>query len=126
MLAGTVLAGDMGGYALAKSLCLDPRCGGYAGAVVASMMGCTLSFTIPFGFTAVKEEGDRLRLARGLLIGMITMPAGCIAGGWAAGLPLRTLALNLLPMLAVTLGIGAELRFFPRRSSAAWRCWASS
>lgn len=89
MFAGVLLANDSGGYPLAMSLCKDAAVGRYAGAVVCSMMGVTMTFTIPFAFSTVKTPEARRALSRGLLIGIATIPVGCIVSGLLAGLPGR-------------------------------------
>lgn len=116
MFAGAILPNDSGGYALAMSLCGDARVGGYAGAVVASMMGVTFTFTIPFAFSTVKEAETRRCLSRGLLIGIVTLPAGCVAGGLLSGLYGARLLLNLLPMLCMAAALFLCLLLFPEGS----------
>ncbi len=116
MFAGSFLANDSGGYALAMNLCVDARVGGYAGAVAASMMGVTFSFTIPFSFSAVKGKEARRSLSRGLLIGIATMPAGCLVGGLLSGISGMRLICNLLPMLLLSAILFAGLLLFPEGS----------
>ncbi len=72
ILAG-VLAIDMGGYQLAVSSARDPAMGLFSGVIVASTLGCTLSFTIPTGMQLLKGE-DRTAFSRGILIGLCTLP----------------------------------------------------
>ncbi len=112
MFAGVLLANDSGGYPLAMSLCKDAAVGRYAGAVVCSMMGVTMTFTIPFAFSTVKTPEARRALSRGLLIGIATIPVGCIVSGLLAGLPVGVLFANLLPLLAcATVLLFCLLRF---------------
>ncbi len=91
------LANDMGGAHLAAELATDERMGYFNGLIVASMMGCTTSFTIPFALqmTDKKLHGD---IIFGLLCGMLALPFGCIAGGLVAGLPILQLLVNLIPL----------------------------
>lgn len=98
---GSILAIDMGGYQMAMDLCTDPNMGRYAGIIVSAIFGCTLVFTIPVGLGAVGEE-DRPYFTRGILYGLITMPAGLAAGGLMCALPLGLLLWNLLPIAAVS------------------------
>ena len=46
-MLGGILAIDMGGYQMAVDLAQSPDVGRYAGILVASTLGCTISFTIP-------------------------------------------------------------------------------
>ena len=116
MFAGVLLANDSGGYPLAMSLCKDAAVGRYAGAVVCSMMGVTMTFTIPFAFSTVKTPEARRALSRGLLIGIATIPVGCIVSGLLAGLPVGVLFANLLPLLACAAVLLFCLLRFPNGS----------
>lgn len=106
---GSILANDMGGYPLAMALAVDMQAGQLAGAIVASMLGCTLVFSIPVGL-AIIDKNDQPFFARGLLIGLITIPVGCIAGGAIAGFDMKMVALNTIPVacLSVLLAIGLK------------------
>ena len=116
MFAGSLLPNDSGGYALAMRLCADAKLGGYAGAVVASMMGCTVTFTIPFAFNSVKSPEKTQALSRGLLIGIAAMPLGCLVGGLLSGLSPAQLLYNLLPILLLAGVLFVCLLRFPRAS----------
>jgi len=71
--------------ALAKELAENPVIGSYAGIVVSAMFGCTLVFTIPVGMGMIRGE-DRNFFARGIMIGLATMPVGLLVGGLLTGL----------------------------------------
>ena len=99
---GSILAIDMGGYQMAMDLCRDPLVGRYAGIIVSAIFGCTLVFTIPVGLGTVGVE-DRPYFARGILLGLIAMPAGLVAGGLLCRLPMTALLWNLFPILLFSL-----------------------
>ena len=106
MIAG-VLAIDMGGYQLAENLADNPIIGQYAGTVLAATLGCTLVFTIPVGVGMIEPE-DQPAFARGIVIGLFSLPATLILGGLLCGLSLfQVLWQNLLPFgMALLCGIG--------------------
>ncbi len=84
MFAGTLLAIDMGGFPLAKSLSGgDNAAWLYSGVMLASMMGATIVFSIPVGLGIIKKKDQRF-LATGILAGMVAIPIGCIIGGLVA------------------------------------------
>lgn len=56
IIASSILANDMGGTTLSTELCLNEEIGYFNGLVVASMMGCTISFNIPFALGTVEKE----------------------------------------------------------------------
>ncbi len=104
MFPASFFALDMGGYALATQLAGDNvAVGQYAGLIVASMMGITVCFTIPFALTMLKKQ-DHPLLAMGILVGLITLPIGCLIGGLlmnttSTPLGLGELLSNTLPVI---------------------------
>lgn len=100
MFATTLLANDMGGFALAQQMAHDPQAGLFAGAILGAMMGPTLVFTIPVALGIIEKE-DQQYLATGVLSGIITIPLGLLAGGLVAGMPMSMILPNLLPIVIV-------------------------
>lgn len=98
IIPSLVLANDMGGAHLAKDLTSDENIGYFNGLVTASMMGATVSFTIPFSIQVTKKE-NHSDIFFGILCGMITIPLGLIVGGFLCGINVLKLCLNLLPLL---------------------------
>jgi len=119
MFATTLLACDMGGYPLAMQLAgSDVVVGNYAGLILGSMMGPTIVFTIPVALSIIKEE-HRPFLASGILVGLITIPLGCIAGALAMNLTpfkmnIGTAVVNLIPVIIIAVLIAVGLWFKPQ------------
>ncbi|MDL2235149.1 ethanolamine utilization protein EutH [Christensenellaceae bacterium OttesenSCG-928-L17] len=112
MFSGSLLALDMGGYAMSMQMAENPAIGNYAGIIVASMMGITICFTIPYALTVMKKE-DHTLFATGVLLGVVTLPVGCLLGGLAMSatstpLSFGELFINTLPviLLAAVVGVG--------------------
>lgn len=107
MFAGTILACDMGGGALAQELTEDPQAALLGGVVCGSMLGATIVFTIPVALGILSEE-DRPALAKGILAGVVTIPLGIFAGGLVAGFPIGMVLRNLVPivLIAVLIALG--------------------
>lgn len=103
IVPASLFAIDMGGAPLCEQLSANAEVGVFNGLVVASMMGCTVSFTVPYALSAVKKEQHRALLV-GLLCGIVTIPVGCLLAGILAGLPIVSLLLDLCP-LAVFSGV---------------------
>lgn len=106
-VVGLLIANDMGGATLAQELAKTPEAGYFNGLIVGSMMGATISFTIPFAMGIVaKEQHDLLTL--GLMCGIVTIPLGCFVSGLMCGLPFVDLLASLIPLLlfAVLLAVG--------------------
>ncbi len=108
MFAGTILACDMGGGALAAQLTEDPQAALLGGVLTGSMLGATIVFTIPVALGILEPE-DRPSLAKGILCGIITIPVGVFVGGLAAGFPLAMVARNLIPIILIALLIALGL-----------------
>ncbi len=109
-LAGILIANDMGGAALADGVATDPLLGSFHGLCVASMLGATVSFTIPVALRSSKKENhDDVLL--GLLCGIATIPVGCFISGLTMGIKPLTVLLNLSPALLISVIIILGLLF---------------
>jgi ethanolamine transporter len=114
MFPASLLALDMGGYALAVQMAQgNAAVGNYAGIIVASMMGITVCFTVPYALTVMKKE-DHPLFATGVLLGIVTLPVGCLLGGLAMNftstpMPFFELFMNTLPVILLAAAVGAGL-----------------
>ena len=100
MFAGTILACDMGGGALAMELTDNVPAAMLGGVLTGSMLGATIVFTIPVALGILKEE-DRAAMAKGILCGIVTIPLGVLVGGITAGFDLALVLRNLVPIVII-------------------------
>lgn len=100
MFAGTILACDMGGGALAAQMTADPQAALLGGVLTGSMLGATIVFTIPVAM-GILDEKDRSAMAKGILCGIVTIPLGVLAGGLVAGFPAGMVLRNLIPIVFI-------------------------
>ena len=100
MFAGTILACDMGGGALAVELAASHQAAMLGGVLTGSMLGATVVFTIPVAM-GILEEKDRPVMAKGILCGIVTIPLGVLAGGLTAGFPIGMVLRNLIPIVII-------------------------
>ena len=100
MFAGTILACDMGGGALARELTTDPQAALLGGVLCGSMLGATIVFTIPVALGILAPE-DRPAMAKGILSGIVTIPVGILVGGLVAGFPILMVLRNLIPIVLI-------------------------
>lgn len=98
IIPASLFANDMGGASLALEMATNEKTGLYNALVVSSMMGCTISFTIPFSLGVVNKEQHK-ELLLGLLCGIVTIPIGCIISGIICKMPFGLLLLNLMPLV---------------------------
>ncbi|MGI8314764.1 ethanolamine utilization protein EutH [Halobacillus mangrovi] len=111
MFASMILAIDMGAYPLANSLAQTEEAAIFSWAFLGTMMGPTLVFTIPVALTVI-QKGDRRLFAQGILIGLMTIPVGCLVGGFIAGFEWIWMMKNLLPTILVSALIALGLWLF--------------
>ena len=100
MFAGTILACDMGGGALAQELTADADAAALGGVITGSMLGATIVFTIPVAMGILSEK-DRPAMAKGVLCGIVTIPVGVLVGGLVAGFPAGMVLKNLIPIVII-------------------------
>ena len=120
IIPASLLANDMGGAVLAQSVGKSELLGNYNAFIVSSMMGCVISFTLPFSLGLVRKE-QYPQLFVGLLCGIATIPVGCLAAGLFCRVPFGALLLDLLPLILVGGLITLALLFF---KTACIKCFA--
>ena len=100
MFATSLLACDMGGYSLAFAMAESEEAARFSGCILGTSLGGAITFVIPVGLGIVKK---RLRpyFAVGVLVGIITIPFGMIAGGFAGGFSASLILRNTLPVAIV-------------------------
>lgn len=113
IIPASLFANDMGGMPLAQAVCKSNAIGNYNAFVISSMMGCVISFTIPFSLGIVKENQHK-ELFFGLLCGIVTIPIGSFIAGLVCKLSPLALIINLLPLIILSVIIGLALVFVPK------------
>ena len=112
ILPAIFLANDMGGAHLSMEIANDSLLGQFNAFVVSSMMGATISFTVPYALGVVGKERQPDMLF-GLLCGLVTIPIGCFVGGLIMGISVGVLILNILPLIVISAIIAFGLIKFP-------------
>lgn len=113
IIPASLFANDMGGMQLAQSVCKLETIGNYNAFVISSMMGCVISFTIPFSLGVVKQSQHK-ELFFGLLCGIVTVPIGSFVAGLICKINPIALLINLLPLIIIAVIIGVALVLFPK------------
>lgn len=108
IFAGALLACDMGAAQLAVDLANSKQAAQLGGILTASMLGATVSFTIPVAMN-VFSGGDRKYAAKGILCGVVTIPVGIFIGGLVAGFPITMIAKNSVPIILISFLIALGL-----------------
>jgi ethanolamine transporter len=102
------LAVDMGGYQMADKLALTKEMGAFSGIIIASTLGATISFSIPVALGMLSKEDEKY-FSKGVLIGIITIPIGCLAAGLWQNIHINILLWNLVPIFVFAIILGAGL-----------------
>ncbi len=113
IIPASLFANDMGGAPLAVEMTANEEIGRYNALVVSSMMGCTVSFTIPFALGVVGKERHK-ELMSGLLCGIVTIPIGCFVSGLICKIPFGALIINLIPLVIFSGIIAVGLLLIPK------------
>ncbi|NLX62056.1 MAG: ethanolamine utilization protein EutH [Tissierellia bacterium] len=116
----SILATDMGGYATSELVAQSQLMAEYSGLILASMLGATLSFTMPIALNLVSKE-DFPYFTRGVLAGIVTIPLGMIAAGYIMSLSLRAIFINLVPVIILSIIIVTGLFKFPTTTFKVFR-----
>jgi len=106
------LAVDMGGYQMANKLALSEEMGAFSGIIIASTLGATISFSIPVALGMLSKEDEKY-FSKGVLVGIITIPIGCLAAGLWQKININILVLNLVPIFFFSIILGAGLLKVP-------------
>lgn len=112
IIPATLFANDMGGAPLAKEMSQNSDVGMFNAMVVSSMMGATISFTVPYALGVLKKEKHK-DLLLGLLCGIVTIPIGSFLAGLICKIPVGVLLLNILPLIIFALLVATGLLLIP-------------
>lgn len=120
MFAGTVFPIDSGAYPLAMELAGDDiAIGNFSSLVLGGTLGCLFIGTIPICMSILDKE-DHDVFAMAVLVAVITIPIGSIAGGLAMNLTPYKLSfgkimVNLIPVIIVAALVALGLALRPRQ-----------
>ncbi|WP_252254416.1 ethanolamine utilization protein EutH [Clostridium sp. ZBS12] len=110
----SLIAIDMGGFNLSSELALSNSMGNFSGILMSSILGCTISFTLPLAVGLVREELMEI-VFKGILCGIITMPVGLFVGGIMLRVQVYTLIYNLLPVILLSIILTLGIIFSPQK-----------
>lgn len=112
IIPASLFANDMGGASMGTQVAKDGSIGMLNALVVSTMLGCTVSFNIPFSLSIVKKE-KHSDLFFGFLCGISTIPIGIFFSGLLLKIPFTALLLNLLPIILFSALVALGLFFIP-------------
>lgn len=124
IIAGIMLAPDMGGYSAAAMMAKNTSLANYSGIILASTLGTTISFTIPMGSGIVKKE-DYNYFSKGLLIGITTIPLGAAVGGLLCGLTVSEVLINVIPIILIAMLLTIGIKKYPEKTINGFKKFSS-
>lgn len=95
---GSLLAPDLGGYPTSMGIANTRAIGNFNGAILSSMLGTTISFTIPVAVGLISKE-DFSYFAKGVLAGIMTIPLGMVVGGIMMDISFIGIMTSLIPVV---------------------------
>lgn len=102
LFAGMLLSCDSGGAVLGKAIAVDRAAGLYNGMVVGAFLGINIMITIPLVLENTRDERQQAA-TKGLLIGFVTLPFGCVVTGLIAGFKIGLIWANTWPVFCFAL-----------------------
>ena len=112
VIAGSLLANDMGGAPLARELAKTEASGYFNGLVVGSMMGATISFSLPLALGVTKKEQHK-NIMLGLMCGIAAIPVGCLVSGLMVKMPIGELMIIVIPLVVFSAILAVGLLKIP-------------
>ncbi len=102
IFVSSIIAIDMGAFNIAENIAVSKEMIYFSGVLMASILGCTLSFTLPLALGIIKKDSRR-QLFTGMLFGIISLPIGLFLGGLMLEIPVNTIFINLLPIIIISI-----------------------
>lgn len=108
VFVSSILATDLGAFNTSVVIARDPAIGVFNGAILASTLGATISFTVPVAINLITED-DFQYFAKGILAGIVTVPLGMVVSGLMLEIGIMKILWNLLPVMVFSLIIAYGL-----------------
>lgn len=107
MLAGALLAPDMGGWFIAEQLSSDYNLTIFNGIILGVLLGQMLTFQLPI-FLSMLDKKYHSQVLRGFMVGTIIIPTGLIVAAFFLKIGFKTFIAELIPILTtcILLAIG--------------------
>ena len=100
----SLLATDLGAYTTSMEITTNPLVGNFNGLILGSMLGATISFTIPIAINLISIN-DYPYFIKGILAGIVTVPVGMVISGLLMKVPVYNIIFSLIPVILFTLPI---------------------
>lgn len=102
VILSSIIAVDMGAYNVAKDIAISNEMVIFSGILIASIIGCTMSFTLPLALGVVNKK-HVADLNKGIILGFITAPIALLIGGIILKIKFTTILVSLIPIILFAL-----------------------
>lgn len=102
IISSSLIAVDMGGFKIAEAIGGSTDIIYFSGILISSILGCTISFTIPLALGIIDEKHMDI-FCKGILCGIITIPIGLFIGGILLKISLIEIVVSLLPIIIISI-----------------------
>ncbi|MBR6503528.1 MAG: ethanolamine utilization protein EutH [Firmicutes bacterium] len=114
VIVGSLLCPDTGALPVALQIASSRPVALYCGMVLSTAVGVTISFNLPACLNTLRSKEDFSLMMEGVIIGLITIFPGAVAGALVLRLPMSDFIRNTIPILVLcvilALGLKASAR----------------
>ncbi len=114
IVISSFIAVDMGGYKITQAIAMDKSMIYFSGILISSILGCTISFTLPLALGIIDKKYLNI-LCKGILCGIVTLPIGLFIGGILLKMNLSNIIINLLPIIIISILVAVGLYRKPNK-----------
>lgn len=112
VIISSFIAVDMGGYKITEAIANNHNMMYFSGILIASMLGCTMSFTVPLALGIINRNNIDI-FCKGILCGIIALPIGLFIGGVLLQINLYNIIISILPIIIISIIISIVLNKAP-------------
>lgn len=123
VVAGVLLAPDMGGYFIAEQLSKSEEMFVFNGVVLGALLGQMVTFQLPIFLSSIRREDSGFVL-NGFVAGLIMIPVGLAAAAALLGVGLGQFIAEFIPILLICLLMAAGLLKMPEKTVRGFEMFA--
>lgn len=123
IVAGVLLAPDMGGYFIAEQLSGSKELFVFNGIVLGALLGQMVTFQLPIFLSSIRKE-DSSFVLNGFVAGLIVIPVGLVAAAALLGVGSDEFVAEFIPLLLICLLMAAGLMKMPEKTVKGFEIFA--
>lgn len=124
MIAGILLAPDMGGWFIAEQLTTDNTILIFNGIVLGALLGQMMTFQLPV-FLSMLDREQHPPVLKGFMIGIVMIPVGFMLAAVMLKIDFTIFIIEFIPILVICILLALGLLKFPERLVKGFSVFAS-